>query len=93
MEHRVSVVVPLVEPEAPTTRAASAPQAHLPLVARVDQADLRLVIEEDEASGTFIYKTINRVTGEVVLQLPREEIVRMRAHSDYQAGDFIQTKV
>ena len=93
MEHKLSVVVPLVEAEAPTMPAAPAPQAHLPLVDRVDQTDLRLVIEEDEASGTFIYKTINRVTGEIVLQLPREEIVRMRADSDYQAGDLFQTKV
>jgi flagellar protein FlaG len=90
MEPKLTSVPAIADPE---PAPIPPPQAHMPLVARVDQVDLRLVIEEDEASGTFIYKTINRLTGEVVLQLPREEIVKMRAAIDYQAGDLIQTKV
>jgi flagellar protein FlaG len=91
MEHKLTSVPAIAEPE--PAPAVPPPQAHMPLVDRVDQVDLRLVIEQDEASGTFIYKTINRRTGEVVLQLPREDIVRMRAAPEYQAGDVIQTKV
>ncbi len=52
-------------------------------------ADLRLVIEEDEASGTFVYKTLDRRTGEVIKQLPREEVVRLRETDDYEPGDVI----
>ncbi len=55
-----------------------------------DAADLRLVIEEDQESGSFVYKTINRVTGEVVLQLPRTEVLRMREERTYSAGSVIR---
>jgi flagellar protein FlaG len=53
-------------------------------------ADLRLVIEEDQESGSFIYKTIDRRTGEVVLQLPRTEVLRMREDRSYSAGSVIR---
>ena len=43
-------------------------------------ARYRLVIEKGPAPGTFIYKTLNPETGEVVRQIPNEEVVRM-AHS------------
>ncbi|MBI5940155.1 MAG: hypothetical protein HY859_06990 [Caulobacterales bacterium] len=52
-------------------------------------ADLRLVIEEDQVSGTFVYKTLDRRTGEVVKQLPREEVVRLKETPDYEPGDVI----
>jgi len=57
-----------------------------------DQADLRLIIEEDQASGTYVYKTVNRRTGEVILQLPREEVLKMREETEYVAGVVIRTK-
>lgn len=50
-------------------------------------ADLRLIIEEDEASGTIVYKTLDRRTGEVIRQLPREEVVRLRDLPTYAPGD------
>lgn len=55
-----------------------------------EAADLRLVIDIDEASGSYVYKTINRATGEVVAQLPREEVLRMRDRSSYEAGQVIR---
>jgi flagellar protein FlaG len=57
-----------------------------------DEADLRLVIEEDQAAGTYVYKTVNRVTGEVVQQMPQEEVLRLREDSAYLAGGVIRTK-
>ena len=57
-----------------------------------EEADLRLVIEEDQATGSYIYKTVNRLTGEVVQQLPREEVVRLRDNVAYVAGGVIRTK-
>jgi flagellar protein FlaG len=63
-----------------------------PAASTTDQADLRLIIEEDKASGTYVYKTVNRVTGEVVLQLPRDDILRMRETAEYIAGDVIRAK-
>jgi len=57
-----------------------------------EEDDLRLVIEEDQASGTFVYKTVNRRTGEVVQQLPQEEVLRLRDAAAYHAGEVIRTK-
>lgn len=56
----------------------------------LDQADLRLVIEEQ--AGTYVYKTVDRRTGDVVAQYPREDILRLREEVDYTAGDVINAK-
>ncbi|MBU2136050.1 MAG: flagellar protein FlaG [Alphaproteobacteria bacterium] len=95
MESRVAAV-------AATNRASferPAPQA--PGVAREvaprpapksEQADLRLIIEEDAAVGAYVYKTIDRHTGEVVSQIPREEVLKMRDRPEYEVGDVVSTK-
>jgi flagellar protein FlaG len=54
--------------------------------------DLRLVIEEDQGSGSFVYKTVNRLTGEVVSSLPRAEVLRLRSEAKYAAGAVVKTK-
>ena len=56
----------------------------------VDEADLRLVIEE--AAGSYIYKTVNRVTGEVLTQYPNEHMIKMREDTAYEAGKVIRAK-
>lgn len=60
-----------------------------------DEADraarYRLVIEEGAQKGSFVYKTLDRVTGEVVRQLPREDVVRMMDEGRYSAGTVIDT--
>ncbi len=55
-------------------------------------ARYRLVIEEGPQAGSFIYKTMDRVTGEVVKQLPREQVVNLMRTVDYNAGSVIDTK-
>ena len=57
-----------------------------------DQPDLRLVIEDDKAAGSYVYKTINPVTGKVVSQIPREELLRMREAADYEPGSVISAR-
>ena len=57
-----------------------------------DAADLRLIIEEDPATGGYIYKTINRRTGEVVQQFPRQEILKLREETGYVAGGVIRAR-
>ena len=54
-------------------------------------ARYRLLIEEGPAAGSFIYKTLDRVTGKVVKQLPREEIVNLMQAAEYSAGQVIDT--
>lgn len=48
-------------------------------------AEFRLVIEED-SKGSFIYKTLDRRTGEVVSQFPREDILRLKDAEGYSPG-------
>lgn len=50
------------------------------------------MIEDDQAAGCFVYKTIDWRTGEVVQQIPREQILKMREEPAYLAGDVIKTK-
>lgn len=105
MENKVALSAPLpeVEPvqpvrqvqaqsqvrEQPEAEAPSAPEAPTP---RQDLVDLRLVIEENAATGTFIYKTIDRRTGEVVSQLPREDVLKMQQSDGYEAGAVVKTQ-
>jgi len=63
-----------------------------PSVASRQNADLRLIIEEDQATGTFIYKTLDRTTGEIVKQFPREQVIRLRETPGYEPGDVIDAQ-
>ena len=73
-------------PAAPGTSNAPSPAKPLDV-----QPDLRLVIEDDKAAGSYVYKTINPITGEVVSQIPREELLRMRQAPDYKPGSVISS--
>lgn len=57
-----------------------------------EEADVRLVIEEDEESGTCVYIAVNRRTGEVLAKYRREQLLRMREDAGYSAGGVIRTK-
>ncbi|MFI4933099.1 MAG: hypothetical protein ACHP7N_00615 [Caulobacterales bacterium] len=56
-----------------------------------DQADLRLVIEEDKAAGSYIYKTVDPRTGKVISQVPREQVLQMRDAPVYSPGTVIDS--
>lgn len=79
------------KPQSPATGIAPGPLASQIALGQINEADLRLVIEEER--GAYIYKTINRTTGETLAQYPREEIVKMRDASDYTAGRVVNAKV
>ena len=55
-------------------------------------ARYRLVIEEGLQAGSFIYKTMDRVTGEVIKQLPREQVIDLMRTAEYSTGSVIDTK-
>jgi flagellar protein FlaG len=48
--------------------------------------DLRLVIEQDEDSGVFIYKTVDRRTGETLQIVPREDVLKLKHAATYDPG-------
>lgn len=90
-----SKVTPIAVPsESPYGRqaAAGAPAAQSDDVLPKEEVNLRLIIEEDLAAQSYVYKTIDSRTGEVVRQYPREEVLRMREDANYHAGGVIRTK-
>ena len=54
-------------------------------------SDLRLVIEDDKAAGSFVYLTINAATGAVVSQIPREQLLKMRTDPSYTPGSVVNS--
>lgn len=89
MENKLALAI------VPPAEVASVQKLVAPAPAPIDpppsvDPDLRLVIEE--RGQTFVYMTVNRRTGEVVQQLPREDVVRMRDGEAYVVGDVISTQ-
>ena len=91
METKVAAIAPASDP-APGQVSATPAKASPPISAGPDPVDMRLVIEEDQASGSYVYKTVNRLTGEVVQQLPRAEVLKLRQELQYSAGAVIKTE-
>ncbi len=75
------VTDPEIKPVAPVS-ATDAP----------GDADLRLIIEETDEQGQYVYTIVDRRTGRVVSRLPRDEVLRLREKSDYSAGDVFDVK-
>lgn len=92
MDTKVAAVAaardPVLTPVAPPAPRAPAPAPQGP-----EPGAMRLVIERDSQTGDFVYKTVNRLTGEVVQQLPRAEVLRMRGLADYAAGTVFSADV
>ena len=89
-----------------TIKAVSAVKAEAPLPSGADHqansraaaeaqrlARYRLVIEQGSRPGSFVYKTLDRETGEVVRQLPSEQVVKLRQSDDYDVGAVVNTTV
>ncbi len=53
---------------------------------------LRLTMDKDPDTGDWVYKAINRYTGEVVRQLPRQDLLEMKRNGSYHAGSIIKTE-
>ena len=52
----------------------------------------RLTIQESAEAGVFVYTILDRASGRVLAQIPREEVVQLAARPDYTAGQVINTK-
>lgn len=49
----------------------------------------RLIIEQDKPSGAFVYKTVDRVNGDLLFQYPSEELLRLRNNPAYVSGSVV----
>lgn len=92
MDRKVAAIAPAAKSGMAPFQAAAPAKSAPPVAKGPDPVEMRLVIEMDQASGSFVYKTINRATGEVIQQLPRAEILRLREAGRYAAGTVIRTK-
>ncbi|WP_296817883.1 hypothetical protein [Brevundimonas sp.] len=53
-------------------------------------ARYRLIIEGGPDAG-FVYKNVDRLTGEIVSQYPREEVLKLKSDPAYSGGKVIDT--
>jgi len=74
------------QPKSP--RPASAREA----AAAAPESDLRLVIERDEGAGDYIYRLVNRATGQVLIERRRDEVSELATIPTYAAGTVVSTK-
>ena len=74
-------------PGSPASGAVVSAPPERPVDSGPQPGDLRLVIEQDPTSGTFVYKTVNRRTGDVLQQFPREDVLRFKQAEHYDPGE------
>lgn len=79
----------------PSLTAATPGPAHsghpLPGDVGPPTVDYRLVIEPGPRPGTYVYKTVDRSTGETIKQLPREEVIKLIDDPRYATGTIADT--
>lgn len=64
------------------------PVRRIPQVQEPATADLRLIIEEGDEPGGYVYTVVDQRSGKVVSRLPREAVLRMRDNPLYKAGSI-----
>jgi len=70
----------------------ASPVATAPNIDAADPSRFRLTIEA-RGGGRFVYKVLDRVTGEVIRQLPREEVERLNLDPTYSGGRLVNAAV
>ena len=95
MENKINAVpMPMELPSGQSQPQVAKPKegesgASVPKFQPSPSSDLRLVIEP--SGGSYVYKTIDRRTGEVIWQYPMEDVLKMRNQDSYSAGVVIRT--
>lgn len=54
--------------------------------------DIRLIIEKAAHAPEYVYKLVNATTGDVIVELPREQVVRAAESPNYTSGSVIDTR-
>jgi flagellar protein FlaG len=89
----ISGITPELAAAQPVRPAASASAGNSTTSASASaRADTRLVIEDDKAAGSYVYVTIDPVTGQVISQIPREQLLKLREASDYTPGSIVNAR-
>ena len=91
---------------APPAPGAVNPESNLPPDQRIEEmraamdklirkglpSNSKLQIDQDKETGTFIYRSINPDTGEVIKQWPPESLLKLREHIREMEGMLVDTK-
>jgi len=59
---------------------------------QVQDQPLRLVVEPKTGAQGYTYKLFDRVTGQLLIELPREEASRIGGDPTYAAGQVLNAK-
>ena len=62
------------------------------LIRRSMPSNTRLQIDQDKTTGTFIYRSIDTSTGEVIRQWPPEELLKLRDAMKDMEGMLVDHK-
>jgi flagellar protein FlaG len=87
----VNLKVPSVSvstPE-PLTVVSVAPSAREASISSNDQPGLAI----EQSSTGFVYKVLDRKTGDVIRQIPQQSLADLANDPSYDAGDVIKTSV
>ena len=85
-----------VNPEsnlAPDQRVAEMQAAIDKLIKKGLPSNSKLQIEQDKESGTFIYRSVDPDTGEVIKQWPPEQLVKLREYLHQMEGMLLDKHV
>jgi flagellar protein FlaG len=90
MSSKVSPIGPAADPVSgvPALRVGGEVQAvRNPAPApAAEHSDLRLIIEESGEPGHYVYTIVDRRSGRIVSQLPRDEVLKLGERKTYSAG-------
>jgi uncharacterized FlaG/YvyC family protein len=50
------------------------------------------VIQQDPATGKWIYTVTDRDTGEIIARISREDVAKLGLKADYAAGALVKAK-
>jgi uncharacterized FlaG/YvyC family protein len=92
---------------APPAPGAVNPESNLPPDQRIEEirsamdklirkglpSNSKLQIDQDKETGTFIYRSVNPDTGEVIQQWPPEQLLKLREYLHEMEGMLVDKKV
>ena len=62
------------------------------LIRKSMPSNSKLQIDQDKETGTFIYRSVNPDTGEVIKQWPPEQVIKLREYLREMEGMLVDTK-
>jgi flagellar protein FlaG len=75
----------------PATSTPAASSTDSPDVAAQAKPTTRLLIDQDKVTGVFVYRIVDSQTGNLLAEIPNEQIANLKNADDYVSGSVIST--